>query len=95
MKSIRLPIVYIDRENRTALVQGKKNTFPVHMEMKDWQIECVRLGDDAIVTKSTVTGEWVMIDYRFDNAFNYAVHNSMQTRYDEMICDERGVPYDF
>ena len=95
MKSIKLPIVHIDRENRTALVEGKKNTFPVHMEMADWKVQCVRLGDDAIVTKSAVTGEWLMIDYSFCNEFNYAVHNSMQTSYDDMIVDEDGVPYDF
>ena len=95
MKPVRLPIVSIDRPNKTALVKSKKGTFPVKMEMESWKIEDVRLGDDAMVVKSSVSGEWLMIDYRFDNAFNYAVHNSMQTDYNDMITDERGVPYGF
>lgn len=95
MKPVRLPIVSIDRPNKTALVKSKKGTFPVKMEMESWKIEDVRLGDDAMVVKSSVSGEWLMIDYRFDNAFNYAVHNSMQDKYEDMICDEEGRPYAF
>ena len=97
MKPIKLPIVNIDRKNRTAIVEtktGKK--FPVTIEMSQDLIDnCIRRGDDAIIVKSAVTGEWLMTDYSFSNSFNYAVHNSMQTRYEDMICDERGVPYDF
>ena len=95
MKPVKLPIVSIDRPNKTAIVESKKTRFPVKMEMPSWKIEDVRLGDDAIVTKSDVTGEWLMIDYSFSNPFNYAVHNSMQDNYDDMILDERGVPYGF
>ena len=91
MKPIKLPIVNVDHTNRTALVKSQKTTFPVHMT-KDF--DCMA-GDDAIVTKSAVTGEWLMIDYSFNNAFNYAVHNSMQTNIDDMITDEDGVPYEF
>lgn len=95
MQPVKLPIVNIDRTNKMAYVESQKGKFPVKMEMDQWKINDVRLGDDAIVVKSAVTGEWLMIDYSFANAFNYAVHNSMQTSYDDMIVDERGVPYDF
>ena len=95
MKPIKLPIINIDRTNRTAIVESANKKFPVKMEMPNWKIQDVRLGDDAVVVKSAVTGEWLMTDYKFNNSFNYAVHNSMQTRYEDMICDERGVPYDF
>ena len=95
MQPVKLPIVNIDRQNKTALVKSQKHTFPVRMEMPIWKINDVRLGDDAIVTKSAITGEWLMIDYSFTNAFNYAVHNSMQTNYEDMIYDEEGVPYEF
>jgi carbamoylphosphate synthase large subunit len=96
MNPVKLAIIHLDKKNRTALVRSSKNrSFPVKMQMEDWKVECVQRGDDAIVTKSAVTGEWLMIDYSFSNAFNYAVHNSMQEDYEDMICDERGVPYEF
>ena len=96
MNPVKLAIIHLDKKNRTALVRSSKNrSFPVKMQMEDWKVECVQRGDDAIVTKSSVTGEWIMIDYSFSNAFNYAVHNSMQDDYEDMICDERGVPYEF
>ena len=96
MKPVKLSIVNIDKKNKTALVlPSSGRSFPVKMEMENWKIECVKRGDDAIVTKSSVTGEWIMIDYSFSNAFNYAVHNSYQDKYEDMITDEDGVPYEF
>ena len=95
MQPIRLPIVNIDRRNKNAIVESKKGKFPVKMVMDQWKIQDVRLGDDAYVVKSSVTGEWLMVDYSFKNAFNYAVHNSMQDNYEDLICNEEGVPYDF
>lgn len=92
MKPIRLPIVNIDRRNNTVMVESRKHKFPV---TPTCCIKDVRRGDDAIVVKSSVSNEWLMIDYRVDTAFNYAVHNSLQTNYDEMILNEEGVPYDF
>ena len=91
MNPVKLPIVNIDRKNRTCMVDSRKGRFPVHMTRN---FDCM-VGHDAIVTKSAVTGEWLMIDYSFNNAFNYAVHNSMQTNIDDMITDEDGVPYEF
>lgn len=91
MNPVKLPIVNIDRKNRTCMVESRKGKFPVQMTKN---FDC-QVGDDAIVTKSPVTGEWLMIDYSFENAFNYAVHNSMQTNLDDMIVDEEGVPYEF
>lgn len=96
MKPIKLTILNIDMKKRTALVlPASGKSFPVKIEMEAWKLECVQSGDDAIITKSQVTGEWIMIDYSFSNAYNYAIHNNMQDKYEDMICDERGVPYDF
>ena len=92
MKPIRLPIVNVDRKNRTAIVESTNGRFPVKSTI---DLTDVRCGDDAMVVKSNVSGEWLMIDYRFDNAFNYALHNSMQTNTDDLIVDKRGVPYEF
>ena len=91
MNPVKLPIIHLDRVNKTALVKSHNHTFPVHMTKN---FDCM-VGDDAIVTKSPVTGEWLMIDYSFKNALNYAVHNSMQTNIDDMITNEDGVPYEF
>lgn len=98
MKPIRMFILNIDRENETALVENYRTgkIFPVKISFKEsWKLKCVQRGDDALVVKSGVTGEWLMVDYSFSNAFNYAVHNQGQTKYEDMITDERGVPYDF
>lgn len=91
MKPIRLPIVNIDRRNNTVMVESRKHKFPV---TPTCCIEDVRRGDDAIVIKSTVTGEWLMIDYSVSTPINYAIHNSLQTNTDDLICDEAGVPYE-
>jgi len=95
MKPVTLPIVNIDRVNRTAIVESSKTRFPVHIAIPRNQLSDVKIGDDAIVVKSAVTGDWLMIDYSFSNDFNYAVHNSLQTNLDDMIVDEEGVPYEF
>ena len=92
MKPVRLPIINVDRRNNTVMVESKTKKFPVKPTCN---IEDVRRGDDAIVVKSPVNGEWLMIDYRVDTAFNYAIHNSLQTSKDELICNDEGVPYDF
>ena len=55
-----LTVIHKDTERNVALVQGKK-TFPVHMQ--NWLKHLVCVGDSAIVTKSPVTGEWIMTDY--------------------------------
>ena len=92
MKPIRLPIVNVDKRNNAVMVESQNGKFPVKVECS---IEDARLGDDAVVTKSAVTGEWLMIDYKVDTAVNYTIHNSMQTNRDELIVDEDGVPYGY
>jgi hypothetical protein len=98
MNPIKMFILNIDRENETALVKtyGTGNIFPVKISFKEsWKLKCVQRGDDALVVKSGVNGEWLMVDYSFCNPFNYAVHNQAQESYENMICDEGGKPYDF
>ena len=97
MKPIETTIKNIDKTNKTCLVQSQNgNIFPVIISSKiHYLLEDIRLGDTGIVTKSPVTGEWLLIDYNFCNQFNYAVHNSLQTDMDDLIVDEEGVPYDF
>ena len=98
MKPIRMFILNVDRENKTAVVQSYKTgkIFPISLCFKEaWKYKTVRRGDDGLVVKSGVSGEWLMVDYSFSNAFNYALHNQEQSKYENMICDEDGVPYDF
>lgn len=81
MKPIRLPIKNIDRRNKTVWVQSQKTVFPC--KMQDWIVPDIRLGDDAVVIKSAVTGEWLCIDYKVCTATNYAIHNSYQEGLEE------------
>ena len=92
MKPIRLPVQRIDKQNGLVWVKGKRNTFPCTIVNKVVK-ECIQYGDDAIVVKSAVNGEWLCIDYKMDTPTNYAIHNSYQERYEDMITDNRGVPY--
>lgn len=93
MKPIRLPVIRIDRKNNTVYVKSSNGEFPCKITNPVVK-ECILLGDDAVVVKSAVSGEWLCVDYRMDTPTNYAIHNSYLTNYDEMICDERGVPYE-
>ena len=98
MKPVKMFILNVDRENKTALVRSYNSgkVFPVTLSFKEaWKFRCVRRGDDGLVVKSSVSGEWLMVDYSFSNAFNYAIHNQKQESYENMIFDEDGVPYDF
>ena len=62
MKPINLTIKHVDSANGTALVEKKDGkTFPVTLQY--WLRFLVRPGYYGTVTKSGVTGEWVMIDY--------------------------------
>ena len=98
MKPIKAFIMNIDRKNKTALVRSYKTgkIFPVTLSFKEkYKFKCVRRGDDGLVVKSGVSEEWLMIDYSFSNAYNYALHNQEQTEYENMICDPDGKPYEF
>lgn len=92
MKPIRLPVIRIDRKNNKVYVKSSKGEFPCKITNPIVK-ECILLGDDAIVVKSAVSGEWLCVDYKIDTHTNYAIHNSYQTN-NEMILDERGVPYE-
>lgn len=95
MKPIQLPLVHIDKQNKCALVKSQKgNVFPVEMCMPEWKIKDIQYGDDAIVVKSTVTGEWIMIDYTFLTSVNYAIHNSYNHETGDLIYDENGELYE-
>ena len=56
-----LKVINVQSDKGTALVQGKHKTFPVQLAY--WLRFLVRKGDLCKVTKSQVTGEWVMTDY--------------------------------
>ena len=57
-----LKVKNVDSKNGTALVQTKTNNiFPVTLQK--WLRHLVRTGDLCKVTKSKVTGEWIMTDY--------------------------------
>ena len=36
------------------------------------------LGDDAVVTKSLVSGEWLMIDYKINTPANKEINDSYE-----------------
>ena len=97
MKPVRLPIKNIDRENGLVWVKSKAHTFPCQITNKVAR-ECMRLGDDAVVVKSAVTGEWLCIDYKVDTPVNYAIHNSAQEELPESqrdyIYNEKGELYE-
>ena len=98
MKPIKADIINIDKKNRTAIVRTNNGSkFPVKITINQLLLEDIRLGDTAIITKSSVSHKWLMIDYSFCNPFNYAVHNSLQkdTESEDLILNEEGIPYDF
>ena len=51
--------------------------------MNDLCVDGMRYGDDAVVVKSSVSGEWLCIDYKVCTATNYAIHNSYQEGLEE------------
>lgn len=62
MKPVNLTIKHVDSTNGTALVETMNGkTFPVTLQT--WLKHLVRPGYYGTVTKSMVTGEWIMIDY--------------------------------
>lgn len=69
MMPIQLPLIHIDRKNKTCLLKNKQGkSFPATMQ--EWLCDSIMLGDDAVVTKSQVSGEWIVIDYEVDTMTN-------------------------
>jgi len=93
MKPIRKPVRSIDREHNLVWVMGKHGKFPCRITKPSIK-QGVRLGDDVSIVKSSVNGEWLCVDYHVDTPINYAIHNSYQSSYEDMIVDEKGVPYE-
>ena len=90
----KLPVIInIQRRIKKGIVKtatGKK--FPV--TLSDWLADSIMLQDYVEIKKSKVTGEWIVTNYFINSEVYSAIHNSYQENYDDMIVDERGVPYE-
>lgn len=88
----RLPVVInLQKEHKTCIIKtstGKK--FPC--SLADWLIDGIQLMDHVEIKKNHVSGGWMVVDYHVNTDVYNTIHNSYQTKYDDMICDERGVP---
>ena len=77
MKPIRMAIHHIDRHAKICHVKTKNgNIFPT--QMNDICTDEMRYGDDAIIVKSPVTGEWLCIDFKINTVTNQEIHKSYQ-----------------
>ena len=58
-----MTLTVIHKQDNKALIKNSKTgkSFPVRMI--NWTRFLVQVGDIAIVTKSPVSGEWIMTDY--------------------------------
>lgn len=93
MKPVKLPLINIDKIRKTAIVISRNGRrFPVKISMPTWKINDVEIGDDAIVTKSAVTGEWLMIDFSIMSVSNIHYHNTvnLEANTGDLIYDEAG-----
>ena len=90
----RLPVIInIQKQFKTGIVKtatGKK--FPV--KLQDWLVDGIMLMDYVELKKSKVTGEWIVTNYFINNEVYNAIHNSYQEKYEDMIVNEDGVPYE-
>ena len=72
MKPVWQKIIWINRKTNKVTVMnksGRKYIIDVIPELvQDIQQRVIIIGDLAKVTKSAVSGEWVMIDYKIDPA---------------------------
>ena len=70
MNGVWQKIFRIDRDNNQVTVinkKGQKYIVDVAPELKGYiEDRCIILGDLAKVVKSSVSGEWVMIDFKID-----------------------------
>ena len=93
-----LPIlINIQRRFKTGMVKtctGKK--FPVHLSPV--VCEGALLGDYVTLKKSSVTGEWIAVDYYINMEIYGAIHNNQQEQLPEQERDycynERGELYE-
>ena len=92
-------IIHINRKDKTCLVRkgnGEKLTGRSYScTIADHLLEGVMLVVFATVKYNAVSREWMVTDYRINVPLTAAIHNSYQTTFDDMILDERGVPYGF
>ena len=88
-----LKIIHIDRQRKVGLVKSDNMKKSLRVTLQDWLIDGIMLFDYVKLNKSGVTGEYIVTDYYVNVEVSAAIHNSYQTNYDDMICDERGVPY--
>ena len=74
-------IINIQRKYKSGIVQtatGKK--FPVTLQ--DWLLDGIRLYDYVDIKKSSVTGEWIVVDYHVNSEVYGSIHNSYQETLD-------------
>ena len=87
-------IIHLNRKDGNCLVK-KGNGKSFVCTLAHWLKESICVYDYVEVKKSPVTGEWVVTDYSVNEEIAGAIHNSYQDCYDDMVCDEDGVPYGY
>ena len=82
-------IINIQRKYKSGIVQtatGKK--FPVTLQ--DWLLDGIKLYDYVDLKKSSVTGEWIVVDYHVNSEVYGAIHNSYQDTLDDLCYSKDG-----
>ena len=96
MKPVNLPIHNIDRTNKIVWVRSHKRVFPCKI-VQDYIALDMRRSDKATVVKSSISGEWLCIDYEIPpiTETDYIIHNSYQEGLPEpdYIYNEEGDLY--
>ena len=88
----KLPtIINIQRKLKHGLVKLANGTI-VHVTLQDWLLDGIELYDYVDLEKSAVTGELIVTNYYINREVVGSIHNSYQTRYEDLVTDERGVP---
>ena len=84
-------IINIQRKLKHGLVKLNNGTI-IHVSLQNWLLEGIELYDYVELEKSAVTGELIVTDYHINTEVSGSIHNSYQTRYEDLVTDERGVP---
>lgn len=84
-------IINIQKKLKHGLVKLTNGTI-VHVSLQDWLLDGIELYDYVELKKSHVSKEWIVIDYHVNTEVAGSIHNSYQTRYEDLVTDERGVP---
>ena len=88
-----MKVIHLVKPNKTCLVQTKAGkVFPC--KLHDSVVDGIMLADYVEVNKSSITGEWIVSDYKINFEVYAAIHNSYQTKIDDLILEEDGVPYE-